>query len=331
MSTLAVALNGLLTVLAAAQEAEGGARRDEAPARTPTPSEIAEAGDRFQRATEMFEENNYPGALAEFRRAHAIAPSYKLLYNIGQVCYLLRDYPCALDSFTRYLARGGSAVPARRRSDLQRDVERLRARVARLRIQTDPSGAEVAVDDVVMGRTPLAEPVLVAAGRPRVTVTLPGYAPVNKVVEVAAMETATVTIKLQSLVATPAPAPAVPVGGGLDLSARLPPSAPTTSSTLVSTRPATPRLPWLVAGVLAAAAGTAGGLTLWSSADLKKHRDQWGSPRQDLQQRSSRVKQLALLTDMLIGGAVVAAGVATVVTITRSSDGGQQVAVTRRF
>ena len=60
----------------------------------------------------MFEESNFTGALAEFRRAHAIAPSYRLLYNIGQVCYLLRDYPCALDSFSRYLSQGGAEIPA---------------------------------------------------------------------------------------------------------------------------------------------------------------------------------------------------------------------------
>jgi hypothetical protein len=147
---------------------------------------------------------------------------------------------------------------------------------------------------------------------------------------VAAMETATVAIKLQSLVATPAPTPAAALGGGVDLSARLPPNT-STSSALVATRQATPRLPWLVAGVLAAAAGTAGGLTLWSSSDLKKHRDRWGSPKDDLQQRSSRVKQLALLTDVLIGSAVVAAGVATVITVSGSSDGAQQVALVGRF
>jgi hypothetical protein len=330
MSTLVVALSGLMSVLA---QAAAGGRADEASgAKTPTPAEIAEAGDRFQRATEMFEENNLPGALAEFRRAQAIAPSYKLLYNIGQVCYLLHDYPCALESFSRYLVQGGSAVPPRRRNDVQRDIERLRGRVARLRIVTDPTGAEVAVDDVVMGRTPLAEPVLVGAGRPRVTVTLPGYSPVNMVVEVAAMETATVEVKLQSLATAPAPAPPPPASGGPDLSARMPaPSAPATTALVTVPRAPTPTLPWVVAGTLAAAAGASGGLALWSSSQLKKHRDQWGTQKEDLQQRSARVKQLALLTDLLLGSAVVGTRVATFITVSSSSDGGQQVAFVRRF
>jgi hypothetical protein len=161
-------------------------------------------------------------------------------------------------------------------------------------------------------------------------VTLPGYAPVSKVVEVAAMESATVAIELQSLTSAPAPAPAA--DGSINLSPRLPPATTATTSALVATAHApAPRFPWVVAGLLAAAAGASGGLALWSSADLKKQRDQWGSQKADLHQRSTRVKQLALLTDVLIGSAVVAAGAATYLTVSRSDEGAQQVAFVHRF
>jgi hypothetical protein len=282
------------------------------PGARPTAAQMAEAADRFQRGTEMFEENNLTAALAEFRRAQSIAPSYRLLYNIGQVCYLLRDYPCALQSFSRYLIQGGAAVPPGRKSDVQRDIERLRARVARLRVVTDPPGAEVAVDDVVLGRTPLAEPLLVAAGRPRVSVTLAGYAPATKVVEVAAMETVTVRIDLQSLTAA-GPAPARPE---FDLSARLPPpSAPPQTG-----GPGVPVVPWVITGALAVAAGTVGALALRSAADLKQQREGWVPHSADLHRQSTRVKRLALATDVLIGSALLAAGVSTVLSLTAFPD-----------
>ena len=165
-------------------------------AKQPGPAELNEAQRRFQRATELFEENNLPGALAEFRKAYSLAPNYRVLYNIGQLCFLMQDNPCAYGAFSSYLAQGAGEIPDKRRQEVQRDLARLQARVARLRILADRPGAQVTVDDVAVGTTPLAEPVLVAAGRPRVRVTLEGYQPATQVVEVAAMETARVEIHL---------------------------------------------------------------------------------------------------------------------------------------
>ena len=102
MTGLAAGLVALMGVLAAPDGAG-----------SPSSAQMDEAAVRFQRATEMFEENNLSGALAEFRRAQALAPNFRLLYNIGQVCYLLRDYPCALDSFSRYLTEGGGGCRPR--------------------------------------------------------------------------------------------------------------------------------------------------------------------------------------------------------------------------
>jgi hypothetical protein len=162
----------------------------------PTKMEVTEAQRRFVRATELFEENNLAGALAEFRKAYSLAPNYKVLYNIGQVCYLMQDSPCAYAAFSSYLEQGAGEIPERRRDEVQRDLARLRARVARLRIVADKPGAEVTVDDVTVGTTPLEEPVLVAAGRLRIRVSLKGYAPVTRVIEVAGMETAYVEMQL---------------------------------------------------------------------------------------------------------------------------------------
>jgi hypothetical protein len=191
----------------------------------PSKAEITEAQRRFQRATELYEENNLPGALAEFRKAYSLAPNYRVLYNIGQLCFLMQDNPCAYGAFSNYLEQGGSEIPERRREEVQRDLARLQVRVARLRIVADRVGAEVTVDDVSVGTTPLNEPVLVAAGRPRVRVSLPGYAPVTRVVEVAGMETVKVDIHL------------VPING----------SAPRDESPAPATRsnqvPLTPRPP----------------------------------------------------------------------------------------
>jgi PEGA domain len=280
-----------------------------AQAKPPTKAEMAEAQRRFQRATELYEEeNNLPGALAEFRRAYAVAPNYRVLYNIGQLCFLLQDYPCALDAFTRYLGEGGSEVPAQRREEVQRDVTRLQTRVAKLRIISDKPGAEVMVDNVTVGKTPLREAVMVGAGRPQVRVTLAGYAPFTRVVEVASMETANVQVELLPLTAgsvaeTPATVTTRP---GRD-------EAPSASRA--------PVYGWIATGILAAAAGTTGFLALRASNDNKKELERDLMNTDGLAETSSRAKRLALTTDILLGATVVAAGISTYLSLSGSPHG----------
>jgi hypothetical protein len=274
-----------------------------AQAKSPSKSEVAEAHKRFQRATELYEESNLAGALAEFRKAYALAPNYKVLYNIGQLCFLLQDYPCAYTSFSRYLGEGSADLSPERRDEVQRDVNRLQARVAKLRIVASKPGAEVTIDDVPVGKTPLPEPVLVAAGRPRVQVVLPGYAPVSRAVEVAGMESADVEVDL-----VPSSVAASPLSGVSRSTLRETPGARGYAPV--------PKLPWVITGVLVAAAGATGGLALWSSNDLKKQREGYiGGDPAVLDDRALRTRRLALATDLLIGTAVVAAGVATYLTV----------------
>jgi hypothetical protein len=102
---------------------------------------------------------------------------------------------------------------------------------------------------------------------------------------------------------------------------------PSPRSNVAGTRPAaepssassssTPKLPWVITGVLAAAAGVTGGLALWSSNDLKDKRSEIpGADPDELDRKSTRTKRFALATDLLLGGTIVAAGVATYFTLT---------------
>jgi hypothetical protein len=198
---------------------------------------------------------------------------------------------------------------------VQRDLARLQTRVARLRIVVDKPDAEITVDGVSVGRSPMTDPVLVSAGRPQVRVTLAGHAPVTRVIEVAGMDTATVTVQLSAAGAPVAPEPSL----------ASPP--PRTSQHGDARSPHLPTTAWIATGVLAAGAGTTGALALWSSADLKKARESLPAKPDDLDNRSRRTRRLALTTDILLGATVVAAGVATVLTLTRPHHG-EAVAVT---
>src|SRR5690242_18884883 len=106
--------------------------------------------------------------------------------------------------------------------------------------------AEMTVDNVTVGKSPLDNPMMMTAGRPQIRVTLAGYAPVTRVVDVAGMDSATVSVQLATVGAVPPPAPA-PV-----LLATPAPSA-------TEPRPSYhPTLAWVATGLFAAGAGTTG-------------------------------------------------------------------------
>ena len=125
---------------------------------TPEPGseQLREARTRFQRGIELYEEGDMDAALVELRRAYELAPSYKLLFNIGQVQLQKSDYASALDSFERYLAQGGDNISRKRRGELEPLVQKLRQRVAEVTVTVDVAGAEVLVDDLPRGTAPLA-------------------------------------------------------------------------------------------------------------------------------------------------------------------------------
>ena len=77
--------------------------------------------------------------------------------------YQLLDYAAALQALEKYLHDGGGEVPAAKRSEVERELGKLRARVAKLEIVSNVAGAQVTIDDVAVGTTPLPAPVLVSA------------------------------------------------------------------------------------------------------------------------------------------------------------------------
>ncbi|MBZ4421685.1 PEGA domain-containing protein [Myxococcus sp. RHSTA-1-4] len=304
-----LALVLLLAMAAGSASAAAPARKT--PSRTQPQPQLEEAQRRYERGREFYEEGDFRAALVEFQRAHELAPSYRLLYNIAQVQYQLLDYAGALRSFQQYLRDGQADIPPQRRDEVQREVERLRSRVATLDIVTQPVGAEVSVDDQPVGRTPLSEPVVVSAGRRKVTAELPGEPPVTRMVDVAGMDSVQVRLEF-----APPPAPktaavqepltVAPVAGTPGVTARAEPRG-------------VPWKMWAATGALAVGAGVTAVLASSAASDLKTQRDTFGVTRAQLDDASSKTKTLALTSDILTGATLVAAGISAFMTFSGGS------------
>jgi MYXO-CTERM domain-containing protein len=193
----------------------------------PTKAQEKEAATRFKRGLDLFKDGDYQAALIEFRRAYELAPNYNVLYNIGQVYFQLQDYPGALNALERYLNDGGDKIPKARRDDVQSDIDKLKARVATIEITTKEPGSEVSIDDVAVGKSPLAKPVMVSAGRHKISVCKAGDPCTTQVVEVASAENVKIAMDATEKEVTPA-APAEP------------PASPEPQGSAVSPAPPTP-------------------------------------------------------------------------------------------
>ncbi|NMO15583.1 PEGA domain-containing protein [Pyxidicoccus fallax] len=303
----------VLLLAMAAGSASAAAPSRKTPARSQPQPQMEEAQRRYERGREFYEEGDFRAALVEFQRAHELAPSYRLLYNIAQVQYQLQDYAGALRSFQQYLRDGQADITPQRRDEVQREVERLRSRVATLDIVTQPVGAKVSVDDEPVGTTPLSEPVMVSAGRRKVTAELPGEPPVTRMVDVAGMDSMVVRLDF-----APPPAPRA---------ATVPPPAsePSVATTSALTARAeeprgVPWKMWAATGALAVGAGVTAVLASSAASDLKTRRDTFGVTRAQLDDASGKTKTLALTSDILTGATVVAAGISAYLTFFSGGD-----------
>lgn len=156
----AIAPIGLAALLAASVAA---AEDKAVPPANGSPEAAAQIA--FREGVELFKNARYEEAVAAFRRANEIRPSWKILYNIGQCEAALKRYGRALEAFETYLAEGGDDVPTERVDYVIEEVRRLKEMVGSIDFGV-PAGLSVVVDGEVRGRTPLGGPVRVTAGVP---------------------------------------------------------------------------------------------------------------------------------------------------------------------
>jgi hypothetical protein len=267
-------------------------------AQAPDAAAQKEAGIHFQRAVGLYGEADYRAALVEFKRAYEIAPSTTVLYNLGQTYYQLQNYAEALSTFERYVAEGGSG----HKGEVENAINVLKTRVGKVDITTTTPGWEITVDDDLVGKTPLAKPVLVAIGRRKITASKPGEAPVSRFVEVAAGDT--VPLTLTGLGTTPPP-------GGGDNSGT-PPPTDSRRSTLLT-------VGWIGTGVLTAGTVVTGILALSSSSKLKDDRNAFPANASNIKSDHDNSQTMAVVTDILGGAAIVLGGVSLYFTLVKPS------------
>jgi Tfp pilus assembly protein PilF len=248
----------------------------------------------FKKGVDYYSEGDLTAAMVEFKRAYDIEPSFRLLYNLAQVAYEQRDYVQAERYFTAYLEQGGTQIEIERRVEVERELERLKGRVANIYVRTNIGGAQLFIDDQAIGTEPMIEPARVSAGRRTVRAELAGRAPATRVIEVVGGEPQRIELTFAAPVDVTYEEPARSDGPGAAL--------------------------WtgIATGVLAA--GTVG-MAIWTSSEQAAYDDAKAreTSRTELEDLSDSTTQKALITDVLLGATVVT-GVITVVLLLTDDD-----------
>ncbi len=256
---------------------------------------LEEAMPHFQKGVELYDENDFSGALIEFKRAYDIAQDYHVLFNIAQTAYQVQNYAAALDAFQRYLDGAGSSIDRKRKSYVDGEIAKLKGRVAQVRVTVNVANADISVDDEKVGTSPLDHPLVVSQGKRKITATIDGKPPVSKTIEVAGGDSTNVVLDMESESAPPPPPPPPPLA--------------------VETRRPIPWIAWGVTGGLAVAWGATGAVALVFSSDAQSKINTYGVTKTDITNAQDSAKAFALVSDIALGCTIVAAGVATVMTI----------------
>jgi tetratricopeptide (TPR) repeat protein len=263
----------------------------------PTDSDAAleRARKHFKIGVDFYRERNFRAALIEFQRAYKSSPHYKLLYNLGQTSLELREDAAAIDYFSRYLQEGRSELEPERRQEVELDLERLRARIATLSVRCNQDGAEIYLDEALIGTSPLREPLKVSVGRRKLVAVKHGLPDAERVIDIAAGEHVSVMLELKPQATQELP------------SLQLMAAKPEAQSGGISAAG------WagITTGLVAAAAGTLSVLTALSQNAYDVEIKRETTPAR-LRAKRDDAKTKALVSDVLWGATAVSAGITAI-------------------
>ncbi len=111
--------------------------------------DLAEEADlHFELGVTAYQRRDYLGALEHLLESNRLVPNRNVVFNVARAYEQLGRYAEAYRHYSDYLAV--EADPERRRGAVEA-IERIRPRVALVRVESDPPGAQIFVDRVDLG------------------------------------------------------------------------------------------------------------------------------------------------------------------------------------
>lgn len=141
-----------------------------------------EADERFRRGISLATENNYTGALVEFRRAYEVSHNALILFNVGAMEVELNHFEEGQAALTEYERAAPAPVIQARRAQIDALLTRIRERSGTITVSLPHPGLRVQVDAVGAGSLRVVREgattsaaIRLPIGRYRVTLTAAGF------------------------------------------------------------------------------------------------------------------------------------------------------------
>jgi tetratricopeptide (TPR) repeat protein len=159
---------------------------------------LNEARDRFDQGLKLFNEGNFAGAMAEFKRVNELAPNPVVLYNIGLVYAEMGRPVEAVDALEQVVGSESGLGDADRLRATEVHKEQSR-RVGELTLDGMPKDSVVEVDGIQIGRAPLTRPLRLTVGAHVLTVIAEGHHPFKREVVLAGGERRNLSVELTAV------------------------------------------------------------------------------------------------------------------------------------
>ena len=142
-----------------------------------------EADIAFELGNDAYAKGQYTEALRSYFTSYRLVPNRNVLFNIARCFEALGKFN---EAFRYYHDLLSENLPSDDAAEVTRSVERLRPKVALVRVTTNPRGADVYVDRQDLGsrgRSP--QTLALSPGRHKIMVKRDGYRPAEAVISVA--------------------------------------------------------------------------------------------------------------------------------------------------
>lgn len=146
----------------------------------PDESKKEEAKRHFELGKTYYKQSEYNKAVDEFQKAYSLYAHSVILYNIAQAYEKEGNIPMALRFFREYLRAEPNAEDKHTILTSIRNLEKkLQTRgIQQVGVYSTPSGAEVAINGKVVGKTPFT--IELKPGKYTVSLTKKGFLPIDK-------------------------------------------------------------------------------------------------------------------------------------------------------
>jgi hypothetical protein len=174
----------------------------------------------YEAGRTLASDGDFAGALIKFSSAYDLSRDARLLWNVAFCEKNLRHYAKVIATLHRYLAEGAGTLTDKDRKDARDLVQALAPFTTDATFKVSEDGAQITVDDSVVGVSPLPGPVALDIGERHLRVVKDGFRPFEQTLPVGGSATVSIDVKLEKELHEGRLIVSAPAGATIELDAK---------------------------------------------------------------------------------------------------------------